>query len=250
MLASLPLPGPVRQLARRCKRLLRGAPETRRAAYKTVWEAQARSEDDAKIAVAGYTSEEDLARTAEMTIQLLYETVGIRPTDTILEIGAGVGRVGRRLAPLCHEWIGGDVSDRMLAHLRRRLEDLPNVRTVSLNGYDLSPVASASLDVVYSTVVFMHLEEWERYRYIQEAYRVLKPEGRLYVDNFNLLSEEGWAVFEGVLAMDPLSRPPHASKSSTPAELVEYLRRAGFAQVQHRETGMWTIAHGVKPGVA
>lgn len=239
---------PVRRFAGRWKRRLLGGPETRRAAYKAVWNAQAKSEAAAKVAVAGYTSEEELHSTAEHTIQLLRRTVGVRSTDTILEIGAGVGRVGSRLAPLCREWVGADVSENMLVHLRRRLAGHANVRAVPLNGYDLSPFADASLDVVYSTVVFMHLDEWERYRYVREAFRALRPGGRVYVDNFNLLSEEGWRVFEGVLAMDPLTRPPHASKASTPQELVAYLTRAGFAAVRSEEEGMWAIAHGVKPG--
>ena len=65
-----------------------------------------------------------------------------------------------------------------------------------MNGYDLSGVDPRSLDVVYSTGVFMHLDEWERYRYIADAWRVLRPGGRIYIDNFNLLTDEGWALFD------------------------------------------------------
>lgn len=238
---------PFRAVAGRLKRRLLGGPETRRAAYKTVWNAQAKSEDAAKVAVAGYTSEADLARTAGHTLDLLRRTVGVKPTDVILEIGAGVGRVGRVLAPVCREWVGCDVSENMVGHMRRRLADLSNVRAVPVSGYDLAPIPDGSIDVVYSTVVFMHLDEWERYRYVCEARRVLRPGGRLYVDNFNLLSDEGWAVFEGVLHLPPLNRPPHASKASTPQELTTYLRRAGFAGVRELQEGMWAIAHGVKP---
>ena len=37
------------------------------------------------------------------------------------------------------------------------------------------PIADSSIDVVYSTVVFMHLESWDRYAYVKEARRVLPP---------------------------------------------------------------------------
>jgi SAM-dependent methyltransferase len=211
-----------------------------------VWDAQAGSEDAAKLAVAGYTDEAELDRTAAATLALLEETVGVRPADTILEIGCGVGRVGRVLAPRCREWVGADVSANMLAHARRRLADLPNARTVLLNGYDLAGVPTASLSVVYCTVVFMHLEEWERFRYVRDAFRVLKPGGRLFVDNFNLLSDEGWALFGQHLAMDPLDRPAHVSKSSTPQELAAYFRRAGFSHIRQKETGLWVVTWGVK----
>ncbi len=92
-------------------------------------------------------------------------------------------------------------------------------RLVVLPGYDLSNIASGSIDLVYCTVVFMHIEEWERYGYIQEGLRVLREGGRMLVDNVNLLSDEGWAFFERHFALPPGERPPHISKLSTPQEL-------------------------------
>jgi ubiquinone/menaquinone biosynthesis C-methylase UbiE len=218
-----------------------------RSHYREIWDAQAWTLDSAKIGVAGYTDEEMFVRTAQETINRLRDCVGIKPLDVILEIGAGVGRVGQRLAPLCAKWVGADVSGRMLRHLRRRLETLPNVESVVLNGYDLSPFPVASFDLVYSTVVFMHLEEWERYRYVREGLRVLKPGGRMLVDNVNLLSEQGWALFEKHVALDPRSRPLHVSKTSTPQELETYFRRAGFEQVSQAFQDLWVTTWGMKP---
>jgi ubiquinone/menaquinone biosynthesis C-methylase UbiE len=70
------------------------------------------------------------------------------------------------------------------------------VELVEISGYDLSGVADASVDVVYCTVMFMHLESWDRYNYISEAFRALRAGGRIYVDNINLCSDGGWKVFE------------------------------------------------------
>ena len=218
-----------------------------RSHYREVWDAQASTLDAAKVGVAGYTDEELFDQTAQETIDRLRRCIGINPSDIILEIGAGVGRVGRKLAPLCQKWIGADVSPRMLDYLRQRLSQLQNVEAVVLNGYDLSSLITESMDVVYCTVVLMHLDEWERYRYIKEGWRVLRPGGRMLVDNVNLLSDEGWAFFEQHLAMDPRSRPSHISKTSTPQELETYFRRAGFEHVAQDYQGLWVTTWGAKP---
>lgn len=221
-----------------------------RSDYKGTWNRLSASEDDAKLGVAGLTDEAALAASAATTVELLRSSVGIRPEDTVLEIGAGVGRVGAALAPLCRKWIGADVSRHMVAHIRRRLADLPNVEAVEISGYDLAAIPSGSVDLVYSTVVFMHLEEWDRYNYVLESFRVLRPGGRLLVDNVNLLSDEGWAIFEAHRRLKPERRTPSISKTSTPQELETYLRRAGFERIEQRDVLAWIVTYGVKPASA
>jgi len=219
-----------------------------RADYKGVWNALSEDADGAKLAVAGYTDEAEFLRTGEATLATLRETVGIRPDDVVLDIGAGVGRAGAVVAPLCKRWIGTDVSENMLKHAAARLAPYDNVEFLPLSGWDLEPLEADSVDVAYSTVVFMHLDEWERFTYVREAFRVLRPGGRLYVDNINLLGEDGWALFVNH-ARDyrPLERPPHISKCSTPQELYAYLTRAGFTSVRQRTSGLWLSTWGIKP---
>jgi ubiquinone/menaquinone biosynthesis C-methylase UbiE len=215
--------------------LKRGAPASPlpRSAYKSVWNSLGDTESRAKMHVVGSEREEDFDNTGAETRDILVSTVGIRPDDTVLEIGCGVGRVGKVLAPICREWIGCDVSGNMIAHARRRLQSLPNVKLVEISGYDLAPIPDASVDVVYCTIVFMHLDEWDRYNYVLEARRILRPGGRVFIDNFSICSDEGWAVFETHRTLFPPDRrPSHISKSSTPQELETYLRRAGFVDVQ------------------
>jgi SAM-dependent methyltransferase len=108
-----------------------------------------------------------------------------------------------------------------------------------LTGFDLHPFVDGSVDVVCSTVVFMHLEEWDRFNYVLEAYRVLRPGGRIFVDNVNLCSDEGWRVFEIHRQIPPNLRPAHITKHSTVGELKTYLRRARFTEIRSREVGEW-----------
>ena len=208
-----------------------------RAQYKAVWTALSDTHDRAKMHVAGTAEEAPLLTSGAESLRILQQTVGIRPDDLILEIGCGVGRVGEHVAPLCHQWIGCDVSANMLRFAAERLRDMPNVELRETSGYHLQGVADASCDVVYCMVVFMHLETWDRYNYVLEAARVLRPGGRLYVDNVNLCSEEGWAVFEVHRRFPPDARPPHITECSTPPELETYLKRGGFSEVQVRAWG-------------
>jgi ubiquinone/menaquinone biosynthesis C-methylase UbiE len=213
-----------------------------------VWNALSDTESRAKLHVMGSELEEDFIAAGIVTRDVLRKTVGINPYDTFLEIGCGVGRVGYAIAPLCQKWIGCDVSANMLAHAKRRLQDFPNVSLVEISGYDLQPVPDQSVDVVYCTIVFMHLEEWDRYNYVLEAWRVLRPEGRIMIDNFSLLSDQGWEVFETHRTrFTPEQRASHISKSSTPQELETYLRRAGFTGVQGISEGPMIHYWGAKP---
>ena len=90
-------------------------------------------------------------------------------------------------------------------------------------------------------------DEWERYRYLAEAFRVLRPGGRVYVDNINLLSPEGWTIFTQTMRMDPLARPVNVSKTSTPEELSWFATQAGFVVVHTRGGSLWITAIARKP---
>jgi ubiquinone/menaquinone biosynthesis C-methylase UbiE len=215
--------------------------------YKAVWTGLSGSREDAHLYVSGHDDEETFHSAAEDTLSILMETVGVRETDTFLEIGCGVGRVGTVLSPFVKEWIGCDVSPNMLRHARRRLIGLENIRLQEVSGYDLRPIADASIDVVYTTVVFMHLEEWDRYSYVREAMRVLKPGGRFYCDNMNIASDEGWAVFEEGWRLVRSERPPQISKFSSVPEFETYLQRTGFIDIHVATRPMWVYGWGTKP---
>jgi SAM-dependent methyltransferase len=218
-----------------------------RSEYKKVWSSLSITEEQAKLHVIGVTEEAALQATGEETLRFLQGSVAIRKDDVVLEIGCGIGRVGKVVAPLCRKWIGCDVASNMLSLAAERLKDSPNVEFKEISGYDLSGVADASVDVVYCTVVFMHLETWDRHNYILEAFRVLRPKGRIYVDNINLCSDGGWKVFETHRAFSPANRPPHMTQNSTPQEIETYLRRAGFSDVRIRTDDDWIRASAIKP---
>lgn len=217
-----------------------------RAEYKKVWNGLSGTLEDAVYHVTGKATEEQLRKYGLVDAQKIIRKLKVGSTDDVLEIGCGVGRLGYAMADYCRKWIGCDISSNMINHARKRLESKANAEFKELTGNDLSVIESNSVDVVYCSVVFMHLEEWDRYTYFQESHRILRKGGRIYVDNFNLDSEQGWEIFLAHHAFPAEERSPHISKSSTADELKVYLKMAGFKKGKTFQENQWVIATGIK----
>jgi len=217
--------------------------------YKAIWNNLSTTFADASFYVCCIGDEDEIRRNGATTAEFLRQALVIDPTDKVLEIGCGVARIGRELAPHCAEWHGADISGNMIAYARERTADIPSVFLHELPDNSLRIFPDDSFDCVYSTIVFMHLDKLEMFTYIAEAYRVLKPGGRAYFDTYNVLAPEGWEEFLKVLrSFPPGSRPGHVSQFSTPQELHKFMDAAGFAQVRiDDQNRQLVLALGVKP---
>jgi ubiquinone/menaquinone biosynthesis C-methylase UbiE len=97
--------------------------------------------------------------------------VGDQPV-TVLELGAGTGKLTEVLVALGHDVHATDPDEQMLDRLRERL---PDVRT-SVSSAEAIPAPDASYDVV---VVAQALHWFDHPVALPEIARVLKPGGRL-----------------------------------------------------------------------
>jgi len=91
---------------------------------------------------------------------------------SVLELGAGTGKLTDTLLELGHDVLATDPLDEMLQHLRLRH---PDCRTAVASAEEV-PVASRSVDVVIAAQAF-HWFDLDRA--LPEIARVLKPEGVL-----------------------------------------------------------------------
>jgi ubiquinone/menaquinone biosynthesis C-methylase UbiE len=217
--------------------------------YKKTWDNLSVNFADASFYVCCIDDEDQIRANGGQTAQFLREVLQITPTDTVLEIGCGVGRIGRELAPCCGEWHGADISGNMIAHAAERTAGIPNVYLHELPGNSLDIFPDNCFDCVYSSIVFMHIDKIDMFVYISEALRVLKPGGRAYFDTYNLLAPEAWDEFmKNVRAFPYGYRPAHMSQFSTPQEMRKFMEEAGFVEFSMDDSNpQLVVAVGHKP---
>jgi ubiquinone/menaquinone biosynthesis C-methylase UbiE len=208
----------------------------KREQYANVWDSLAASRELACGAASGELEESQVRSSVQGCVRDLIELARITPQDDVLEIGCGVGRVGRELAAHCRSWTGCDVSANMLAYARERLKGIENFRLMPLRRGGLGEFEAGSFDVVFATNMLGHLDEIDRWMYVEEAFRVLRPGGRLSIDNIDLESDAGWRMFANdARNFGDAERPPYMPTFSTAAEFITYATRAGFGNVNaHR----------------
>lgn len=104
--------------------------------------------------------------------------VRIAPSDVVLEIGCGVGRLTRVIALRARRVEALDVSSEMIDLARRHHGALHNIDWIVGDGASLRPIADASVDGCLSHVVFQHIPDPRiTLGYVSEMGRVLKPGG-------------------------------------------------------------------------
>jgi SAM-dependent methyltransferase len=113
-----------------------------------------------------------------------------RPSDVVVEIGCGVGRLTRAIAPEVGRVIAFDISEKMLAIARSA--NLSNVEFRLAEGFALPGIADRSADFALAYCVFQHLPSQAALKsYLVEMNRVIKPGCAMAFT----LSQRNWAVW-------------------------------------------------------
>ncbi len=100
-------------------------------------------------------------------------------SDRLLDLGCADGRHTALLAPAVGHAIGIDFSDAAIRIAKSRGEDSPGLDFLCADASRLDMIASASIDKVTAIDFFEHIDDAMLLRVLSEAWRVLKPGGRL-----------------------------------------------------------------------
>ena len=222
--------------------------------YHAFWEQAAHTPESALLAVDGSVDESILQATGRWTAAQVAQALLLQPDDQALELGCGVGRIGRELAPQCRSWHGVDIAANMLTVAKQRTSHLSNVAFQHLDRTSLSMFADASFDKAYAVAVLIHLDKEDVFLYLREVARVLRPGGLVYVDTWNLAHAVGWQRWmlevEQWAGTDQVGRKDVArNQFCVPQEIQLYVQRAGLTEALCLADSPWIQMIAVKPGM-
>lgn len=142
----------------------------------------------------------------------------LEPSDQVVDIGCGVGRLTRAAAATAERVTGVDVSAEMVKRAQELNAHLDNVRFLHGDGQHLNGVDDASATACISHVVFQHIPDPQiTLGYVREMGRVLRP--------------GGWAAFQ--VSNDPSVH--HAKATGVSGAL----RRALGREPRGRDNAAW-----------
>ena len=148
---------------------------------------------EASVALYSLGSADILDRATSEIVNRLTEWGLLRSDATVLDIGCGIGRIERALAPLVGSITAIDVSSGMIEEAQRRCRDLANVAFEQCGGRDLAGFRDRSFDLVLAVNSFPYLFAADPeivVLHLRDAARVLRPGGAVAILNFSYRGDE------------------------------------------------------------
>ena len=123
---------------------------------------------------------------------------GLKPTDYLIDVGCGSGRVAKPLSEIqTGKYLGIDVVPGLIEYARK-LVPRPDWRFEVAEGLKI-PEADQQADMICFFSVLTHLLHEESFVYLREAKRVLKPGGKIVLSFLDFRVANHWGWFEGNL---------------------------------------------------
>jgi tocopherol O-methyltransferase len=210
--------------------------ETCESNYKRWWDL------DRSLAMhAGFWDEttKTLPQALMRENEILAELAHIQPGDRVLDAGCGVGGSAIFLATRKGaKVVGITLSERQVETARKKSSEQKMFKDVPeffVMDYTQTSFPTASFDVVWALESVCHADK--KRDFIQEAYRVLKPGGRLIVaDGFHVKNE--YTESEKTLLLKAVNGWAVDSMESIP-NFLQDLNAQGFTNIVQRDATDW-----------
>ena len=106
--------------------------------------------------------------------QAFIDKMELNKDKSVMEIGVGTGRLAVRVAPLCGQFCGIDISPKTIDRAKENLAEYRNIDLICADF--LSHKFDRKFDVIYSSLTFMHIEN--KQRAVNEIAGLLNDAGR------------------------------------------------------------------------
>lgn len=107
------------------------------------------------------------------------------PATTILEIGAGHGRLAQFLEPYCDRLFVVDMTECCIEACRKRFAGNPKVECVLNDGLSLGWVEDGTIDFIFSFFSLVHADNATMRSYMFEMADKLRPNGVAFIHHSN-----------------------------------------------------------------
>lgn len=165
--------------------------------------------------------------------QTFIDSTELNECKSVLEIGVGTGRLAVRVAPLCIQFYGIDISPKTIDRAKENLAEYRNVKLIC--GDFLSYKFDSKFDVIYSSLTFMHVEE--KQKAVNKITELLNNSGR-----FVLSIDKSQSEFIDTGTRKIKIYPDNAEK------MAEYIKAAGLTILNQYDTEFAHIFVAQKDG--
>jgi ubiquinone/menaquinone biosynthesis C-methylase UbiE len=162
-------------------------------------------------------------RIARMKRKLIMDGVNIKDLR-IFDLGCGIGVAERILREQFNDAIivGADLSCKSLMQAIR--QGLSHAGFICASG-DALPLNDGSIDLIYCNGVFHHTPAENRLKVLRELYRILKPDGQVFISENNPANP---------LMMQAMAKNPFDSNvlAIRPRDLAMLVKQSGFSHLK------------------
>ncbi len=212
--------------------------------YSSFWNTQASTDSGALAAVDGSASEAIVRLTGRWTADQVRTALELDSGHRVLELGCGVGRIGRELAETVASWHGVDISSNMLSVAAQRLDGIDGVSFSQLHRTSLDMLEDNAFERAYTVAVLCHMDKEDLFLYLKEMKRVMADGGLAYLETWNLDHPMGWKRWQ--LEVDEWARSDQNVRKNvarnqfcTPDEFSLYVRQAGLQVISCYGDSPW-----------
>ena len=158
--------------------------------------------------------------------QVFIDKMELNKDKSVLEIGVGTGRLAVRVAPLCGEFCGIDISPKTIDRAKENLAEYRNIDLIC--GNFLSYKFDRKFDLIYSSLTFMHIED--KQKTVNKIAGLLNDAGR-FVLSIDKNQSEYIDTGTRKIKIYP----------DTKEKTVEYIKAAGLTILNQYDTEFATI---------